>query len=148
MKQPKCRYLGTPQEWLEHVASDLRVAWLGRGDPAVLPAHVCFHAQQAIEKGIKAVLLSRGVDFPPTHDIEELLHLAESNAVPVPAFLAEAGSLTPYAVETRYPFSEDEIAEQEVDTALRLAEQTQAWAESCIKSDSGGDGTSRGLLRQ
>ena len=34
---------------------------------------VCFHCQQCAEKYLKALLISRGVDFPRTHDLV-LLH--------------------------------------------------------------------------
>ena len=33
---------------------------------------VCFHAQQCIEKYIKALLILRGTNFPKTHDIAHL----------------------------------------------------------------------------
>jgi HEPN domain-containing protein len=36
---------------------------------------VCFHAQQTVEKYLKALLVLRGIDFPKTHDIEELTGL-------------------------------------------------------------------------
>ncbi len=35
-----------------------------------------FHAQQTLEKGLKAVLVSRGIVFRRTHDLLELLELA------------------------------------------------------------------------
>ncbi len=38
---------------------------------------LCFEAEQAVEKAIKAVLRSRGIDFPKTHDIGELLALLD-----------------------------------------------------------------------
>ena len=48
---------GSPREWIEHARSDLALARLGRDAQDVLPAQVCFHAQQAVEKALKAVLL-------------------------------------------------------------------------------------------
>ena len=36
--------------------------------PEVHPARACFHAQRAIEKSLKAVLVSRQVEFRRTHD--------------------------------------------------------------------------------
>jgi HEPN domain-containing protein len=41
----------------------------------VSDAIVAFHAQQAVEKSLKAVLASRGVDFPFTHDLAALLQI-------------------------------------------------------------------------
>lgn len=94
---------GSPEEWLEHARSDLRLARLAAGDASIRREQACFHAQQAAEKAIKAVLLSRQAGFPLTHDIEELLELAERSGLPVPKPVEDAGLLTPYAVETRYP---------------------------------------------
>ena len=33
----------------------------------------CFHAQQAVEKSLKALLTSWGIAFPKTHDLTRLL---------------------------------------------------------------------------
>jgi hypothetical protein len=43
--------------------------------PNMLLEGLCFHAQQAAEKSIKAVLIDRGVSFPRTHNIRTLLEL-------------------------------------------------------------------------
>jgi len=70
--------------------------------PAVTDAIVGFHAQQTVEKALKAVLAARGVDFPFTHDLRVLMDLCDSAGVPVPSALADAARLTPYAVAQRY----------------------------------------------
>ena len=44
-----------------------------QGNPDVLPNQTAFHAQQAAEKAIKAVLLHEGIAFPRTHDLTELV---------------------------------------------------------------------------
>jgi HEPN domain len=53
------RIPGSPEEWLSHAQSDLRLAHLGFKDPQIIRGQVCFHAQQAAEKAIKGVLLFR-----------------------------------------------------------------------------------------
>lgn len=58
------RVPGSPDEWLSHAKSDLRLASLAAEDELVRREQVCFHAQQAAEKAIKAVLLSREIEFP------------------------------------------------------------------------------------
>ena len=68
---------GTSDEWISHAKSDLRMASLASADRLVLGIQACFHAQQAAEKAIKAVLLSRSIRFPLTHDIEDLFEIAE-----------------------------------------------------------------------
>ena len=118
---------------MSHADSDLRLARMAAGDESIRREQVCFHAQQAAEKAIKAVLLSRGIEFPLTHDLEELLEIAEDGGLALPDQVREAGLLTPYAVETRYPGHWAEIAGAEQEKALRVAESTVAWANRTIK---------------
>ena len=121
-----------PDRWIEHARSDLALARLGEGSD-VLPEQLCFHAQQAVEKAFKAVLLHRKVEFPFTHDLAELLDALADAGIEVPAGLTEADALTPYAVETRYPGFWGEVAEADVAEALRLAEQVLRWAEEQVE---------------
>ena len=63
---------------------------------------VCFHAQQCVEKYIKALLVLKGTDFPKTHDIARLMALLP--AVWRPRITdAEQEKLTDYAAISRYP---------------------------------------------
>jgi HEPN domain-containing protein len=81
------------------LAEDDRAAAAALLDIAgVSDAIVAFHAQQAVEKSLKAVLASSGVDFPFTHNLAALFQLCEDSGVDVPAKLEEADLLTPYAV--------------------------------------------------
>jgi HEPN domain-containing protein len=75
---------GSPDEWMSHAQSDLKLARLAVMDASIRLEQVCFHAQQAVEKAIKAVLLSRGIEFPLTHDIEDLLQIAEIGGISLP----------------------------------------------------------------
>lgn len=126
-----------PSQWLSHAESDLRIARLGAGDPAIFKEQVCFHAQQAAEKSLKAVLLSRKIDFPYTHDIKGLLRIAETNGFSISPNIKQAAMLTPYAVETRYPGYWPVITDSDVNEALHIAEQTILWAKTIIAT--GGD---------
>ncbi|MHB8762909.1 MAG: HEPN domain-containing protein [Deferrisomatales bacterium] len=102
MSPPKRSFHPDPLEWLNHARSDLRLAELAVGRD-VLPEQLCFHAQQACEKALKAVLLRRRVEFPFTHDLAELVETAEAAGLAIPPEVARADELTPFAVETRYP---------------------------------------------
>ena len=133
--QNRKRIPGSPREWLNHAESDLRLAKLAANDPYIIGSQVCFHAQQAAEKSIKAALLFRGIEFPLTHDIEELLKLAEDQGVIIPEEVQEADHLTPYAVETRYPGYLQEITGDDVSNALRIAEQTVSWAKGFLAEE-------------
>lgn len=123
---------GSPEDWLAHATSDLNMARLARGHREVLPAQVCFHAHQAAEKAPKAVLLFRGVEFPPVHVIRALVEIAQEAGLVVPPEVADATSLTPHAVMTRYPGFGRDLTPQDVDEAIRLAEQVVSWAAHMI----------------
>ena len=62
-----------PQEWLNRAMSDIAHA-KARGLGVYLE-DLCFNAQQAAEKALKALLLHQNVRFPYVHDIGELLRL-------------------------------------------------------------------------
>jgi HEPN domain-containing protein len=141
---PELRDPTDPREWLRRSRSNLARARAGLPTPEVLYEDLAFDAQQAAEKAIKAVLLSKAVAFPKTHALVELFDLVEASGVAVPAGVREAGRLTVYAVETRYPGTED-VTEEEYLEALELAERVVAWAEAAI---GGHDASSRGKGRE
>jgi HEPN domain-containing protein len=79
---------------------------------------VCFHAQQAAEKALKALLAFAQAPIPHTHNLEDLqAACVQLTSVAVPARLAswELAELTPFAVESRYDveFSPDELTARE-----------------------------------
>ncbi len=81
---------------------DLRVAQvILAGDLSAFEA-ASFHAQQAVEKVLKGLLTRHQVEFRRTHDLGELLQLAEPVAPGVSAALAGVEALVPHAVDTRY----------------------------------------------
>ena len=90
--------------WLAKAESDLLAARRLRAAGGPFDA-VCFHAQQACEKVLKAALAWAEKDIPRTHNLEELqascvLVLAEPAASALRSL--DLSQLTPYAVETRY----------------------------------------------
>lgn len=97
---------------------------------AVSDAIVGFHAQQATEKALKAILASRGVDFPFTHNVGLLLQLCEDAGLAVPEALAEADLLTPYGVTLRYGSGSPGTVDRA--TALALSDQGVSWARSVL----------------
>jgi HEPN domain-containing protein len=114
---------GDAAEWLLHAESHLDYAKLGRGQPAILPNQVAFHAQQAAEKALKAVLVCTLVEFPRTHDLQELLILIRNSGTSIPLELEDVTALSRFAVETRYPGDVEPITPDEVEQAIELAEK-------------------------
>lgn len=70
--------------------------------PEIADAIVGFHAQQAVEKSLKAVLSAGQVAFRRTHDLAELIDLLEDSGLPRPPHADSLDVLNPYAVDARY----------------------------------------------
>lgn len=71
------------------------------GNPLFADEIFGFHAQQAIEKALKAWLSSLSVDFPLTHDLSRLLGLLEDAGAEMTDYWSLV-EFTVYAVQARY----------------------------------------------
>ncbi|MEW6718346.1 MAG: HEPN domain-containing protein [Chloroflexota bacterium] len=120
-----------PQVWLRRAYSNLHLAEKGRGKDVMLE-DLCFNAQQAAEKALKAACLFKGLDFPKTHSLVRLMDILESSDATIPETVKSADILTQYAVQARYPGPVEEITAEEYKTALTLASQVVFWVESFI----------------
>ena len=122
------------QPWLSFADADLAAAEhnLATG----FPHHwvTAFHAQQAVEKALKAAISNRGQEFPFTHDLGLLLQLCQDAGLEVPADLAGADELTPYAAAIRYGLGDPSAVP--ASDALRWAALAVEWVESELRSDS------------
>ena len=101
-------------------------------DTDIADAIVGFHAQQAVEKLIKAVLAARGVAFMKSHALSYLIGLVEENEIEAPAEFSEADVLSPWAVEFRYEGDEPPALDR--PAALTLVEQVRMWAENEVNA--------------
>ena len=121
------------REWMEKADHDLKTAshtlTLGEQCPTDT---VCFHAQQCVEKYLKAMLVLEGIDFPKTHNLKSLMGLLPDRACPSLSAEEqqrlltkdEQALLTPYAVVTRYP-GWREIPLAEARRAVTLARRVR-----------------------
>lgn len=124
------RVPGSAEDWLRYAKSDLELARIEKPE-GVLLENLCFHAQQAAEKTLKAVLIFLETDFPRTHNIRTLLDLLPEG-VDVPQEVEESAILTDYAVESRYPRSSEPVDDEEYRRVIGLAETVVSWAEKLI----------------
>lgn len=92
------------------------------------PHTICFHAQQGVEKALKAVLVSRNLEVGRTHDLNKLFYQIEKLSLDFPISLEELSKLNPYAVTVRYDDQEiDTITLSEAEMILtRVLEWTKA----------------------
>jgi HEPN domain-containing protein len=116
-----------PREWISRAKSNLAMA--RNADPDVDMEDLCFEAQQAVEKGIKAVFIKRGEHFPFSHDLERLLRLLALNGLKVPKYVHESRELTQYAHVTRYPGLAGPVKMRACRRAIRIAADVLHWAE-------------------
>jgi len=108
--------------WCEKARRDLITAQNGLLDTReVFPDIICFHAQQAAEKYLKAYLVFLDQEFPRTHALEDLVLIATSIDAVAKNLFTIASELTPYAVEIRYPDSPSPSSE-DAHEALESAE--------------------------
>ena len=113
------------QQWVQKAENDLQTATytlqLGEDCPTDT---VGFHAQQCIEKYIKALLVLHESEFPRTHNLGVLIA-----RLPQPTQLRltpeEQERLTDYATTTRYPGDYEPIPLTEARQAVRLARQVR-----------------------
>ena len=110
------------RNWLEKARRDFITAKNGLDSSEPFTDIICFHAQQAGEKYIKAYLVWQKIEFPKTHSLEDLILIAAQKDSSFSSFIENAEILTPYAVEIRYGESE-EPAIEDAREAVEIAEQ-------------------------
>ena len=119
-----------PREWLNRARSNLAQAKAKR--KGVYLEDLCFDAQQAAEKAIKALLIKLDVNFPYVHDLAELLTSVEKVGQEVPELIRQAERLSKFAVFTRYPGIGPSIKEKEYRETLEIAARVVKWAENIV----------------
>jgi HEPN domain-containing protein len=105
---------------------DFQTFTILRAHPDAKLAPTCFHAQQAVEKALKAALMASQVHFRYTHDLEELWNLLADAGTTPPQPIDAVRRLSPFAVELRYddqliPLLTREEAEDIASGILRWA---------------------------
>ncbi len=91
---------------------------------------VGFHAHQAVEKAIKAVLSARETEFPFTHDLERLRDFAEECGIELPSTLEGMQHLNSFARGERYGSEAPLILDR--DQAMNWATAAIAWAHRLV----------------
>ncbi|MBN1167767.1 MAG: HEPN domain-containing protein [Methanospirillaceae archaeon] len=92
-----------------------------------LPPHIiCFHAQQSIEKALKAILILHKQPLRRTHDLSECAYQLEELKIDLPVSIETLALLTPYAVIGRYGGIHDEIIN--IEEAIELMNIILEWS--------------------
>ena len=114
------------RQWAQKAENDLKTAAhtlkLGERCPTDT---VCFHAQQCVEKYLKALLVWHEIDFPKTHNLGTLLALLPAR-IRLDLTPEEQERLTDYATVTRYPGDYDAIPLAEAQQAVAIARRVRS----------------------
>jgi HEPN domain-containing protein len=106
-------------EWIAKAEEDYLVATRElKAKPPALDA-VCYHAQQCIEKYMKAILQENEIDFEKIHDLDILLQKCGGFTPELEASRDDLIKLSAYAVDVRYPgFEVSEVEAKECITSM------------------------------
>jgi HEPN domain-containing protein len=115
------RVLSVVRGWVQKAESDLNTAAvvLATGNEGTADT-AAFHAQQCVEKYLKALLTYKRIDFPKTHDIGQLLLLLPQGTT-MNLGAEEQRRLTSYATVTRYPGEYEPVTLDEARRAVAIA---------------------------
>ena len=103
--------------WLRYAQEDLAAAETMLAQRDAIPRHVCWLAQQAAEKAVKAVLVFLQIDFPRSHDLDALRNLIP-DGWQLKRDHPDLAALTEWAVEARYPGEWPDAVEKDARLAV------------------------------
>ena len=123
-------------EWIEKADHDL-------GSAKIIYLHlpdyfdtIAFHCQQAVEKYLKALLVSYGIGFLRSHDLIYLLELLSEKVEVEDSTFQKAFTLNGFGVQIRYPNKIIKLTKAEIETAIQIAEEFRMFSVMIIKTDS------------
>lgn len=113
------------RQWLHKAESDLLNIRNNLAAERIPTDTVCFHAQQAIEKFLKAVLIANGRNIAKTHDLVKLLTDVADIIPELLQYEERLEEISEYSVGVRYPddYYEPELVEAE--KAFAVAQQIE-----------------------
>jgi len=109
------------KSWLEFAKYDLKSAkWQMKGK---IYTSTCYACQQAAEKSLKSLILSRGKVIPKVHSLDRLISELKKLKINTSEIEKEAQELDKYYIATRYPgqYGGPEGLYDEVDAQLSIA---------------------------
>lgn len=119
---------------MEKAAGDEKILLRLIDDEDIPDDGLGFHAQQAVEKMIKAVLARNDVVYERTHNIAYLLTLLDGASIPKPKQADNLPNLSPWAAELRYSRQPEAVPDR--SEMRTLVEQTKAWADAQLATGS------------
>ena len=130
-KQEKLYLKDYAPELVRIAEADILSAQVLARTPEVRRENSAYHAQQCVEKAIKAVLCWKGIPVPLVHDAGILVAKLPSELSPPGGY--DLTELTPFATVKRYEEGNYEFTEAELKAVIALAVDVLKWAKAQIK---------------
>lgn len=130
---PERNVPGSPADWLARARGDLLLSQIPLPEGAFYE-DLCYHAQQAVEKAVKAVYRAHHLEFRYTHDLAELLDDLKKKDIDIPPAVYDSIDLTEFATEARYPGFGEPVTGEECKKAVMTAKTVVQWAENKLRT--------------
>ena len=109
-------------EKIQKAEDDWAMLTLALQSPRPLRDPICFHAQQCVEKYLKAWLQEANIRPPRTHELNVLLHLIVPTHPEWQAWRTDFAKFKPHAVDARY---ETFMTEADAEHAVRICNEVR-----------------------
>ncbi len=111
------------KKWIKKADHDLGTAILTFNHIPEYRDTIAFHCQQAVEKYLKGYLIFLDVEFRRYHDLIYLAELICQKAPINDDLITKLTELEDYAVEIRYPDTEIELTDEEIQNAISISRE-------------------------
>ena len=105
--------------WIDKAEQDRRAMKVLMEDADPLPEIACFHAQQCVEKYLKAFLTEHDRHVEKTHDLSDILSTCREVEPAFEQWEELCAELTPFAVHLRYPGIAETPSRSKVDVIMQ-----------------------------
>ena len=120
--------MASVRDWMDYSHGDLVDAHHN-----TLPRNQCFHAQQSIEKALKAAIIAEGMQFSHTHDLDILAQMLP-NSWTVKNMSSNFSSIVICATKSRYPDNPAAITLADAQKAINVAQDVYNSIDTELKS--------------
>ncbi len=93
----------TTKEWIKKAEGDYLVIKHEINSNKPVYDAICFHAQQSIEKYLKALINEYEIVIPKIHDLNTLLNICKPFFPEIEKYKEEISNLSTFAITFRYP---------------------------------------------
>ena len=122
------------KEWIAKADEDFEFAKINLEEEKPFYAQICFHFQQAVEKYLKAYIITNGLAFRKVHDLPLLLKQCCRKDPAFKNFADDCEFLATFYIETRYPVHWPiQLSKNEADKAFRSAEDIRNFLKAKLR---------------